>query len=141
MINSWHNWLNMTKYGKKWHENDLQDELNEYYEEKKLIKKWSELSDVVYTSTRGQYSGHDIKFPFSKWRLYLGLIYMYPKYTGRWLFFRHAGRKAGSLEDIHEVRNPKKVKKLEQIAQRNNLEVDDFIKICNEQIKHWPLLP
>lgn len=75
MINSWHNWLNMTKYGKKWHENDLQDELNEYYEEKKLIKKWSELSDVVYTSTRGQYSGHDIKFPFSKWRLYLGLIY------------------------------------------------------------------
>ena len=141
MINKWHDWLGMVKYDKAWHENDLQDELKEYYEENHLLKKWSELSDVVYTCTRGRWSGYNVPFPFNKWQFYLGAIYMFPKCTGRWLFFRSAGRKSGCKKDIHEVRNPRKIHKLHTIAKRNNLDKIKFQKTCEYQLKYWVLLP
>lgn len=141
MINAWHSWLDMKKFDKKWHENDLADELAEYNEETKLFKKWSELSDIVYTCTRGRWGGFEIKFPFSKWKFYLGAMYMFPKYTLRWLFFRSAGRKAGAKHDLHEVRNPKKTHKLHTIAERNNINPELFQQICEKQLNRWILLP
>lgn len=141
MINYWHNLLQMKKFDKTWHENDLADELAEYYEETKILKKWSELSDVVYTCTRGRWAGYEISFPFSKPLYYLGIIYMIPKYTDRWLFFRHAGRKLGAVHNLHEVRNPKKTYKLHVIAERNGLDKEKFQHQCEKQLKFWPLLP
>ncbi len=141
MINKWHSWLAMTKHDKLWHQNDMTDELDEYYQETKIIKKWSELSDVVYTYTRAKWSGHNLLFPFSNWQFYLGLIYMLPKYTGRWLFFRRAGQKAGCLKAVHEVRNPHKTYKLQTIARQYQIDVDKFQQICQKQLKYWPLLP
>jgi hypothetical protein len=131
----------MVKYDKSWHENDLADELEEYYEETRLVKRWSELSDVVYTCSRARWSGYNLKFPFSKTKFYLGAIYMFPKYSGRWLFFRSAGKKAGAKYPIHEVRNPKKSHKLHQIAERNNIDKDKFQVICEKQLHYWLLLP
>ncbi len=131
----------MKKYNKKWHDDDLADELEEYNEESKILKKWSELSDVVYTCTRGRWSGYNIIFPFSKWQFYLGVIYMIPKYTGRWQFYRSAGRKLNAVNDLHEVRNPKKTAKLVQIAERNNLDPKEFQAVCEKQLKYWPLIP
>ena len=96
MINKWHTLLGMKKFDESWHENDLADELAEYHDEKQLFKKWSELSDVVYTCTRGKWSGHNLVFPFAHWQYYIGIVYMIPKYTGRWLFFRSAGKKTNS---------------------------------------------
>lgn len=141
MINLWHNLLGMKKYDKKWHVNDLHDELKEYQDETNLLKKWSELSDVVYTTTRGRWSGHNMVFPFKKWQYYLGIIYMIPKYTLRWLFFYRAGNKIKSPKPIHEVRNPRKTHKLHLIAERNDIDKNDFQKICEKQLKYWPLLP
>jgi hypothetical protein len=83
MINAWHGLLQMRKFDKTWHKNDLADELAEYHEETKFFKKWSELSDVVYTCTRGRWSDYEITFPFSKSFYYLGIVYMIPKYTSR----------------------------------------------------------
>ena len=140
MINKWHDLLRMTKYDKAWHEQDLADELGEYNEETNLFKKWSELSDVVYTCTRGRWSGYDIKFPFSYGKFSLGLIYMIPKYSGRWLFFRSAGRKAKSATALHEVRNPRKIHKLNHIAKKYDIEPKLFQEICEKQLKYWPLL-
>lgn len=140
MINKWHDYLGMVKHDKKWHENDLKDELLEYEEESSLFKKWSELSDVVYTCTRGRWSGHNLKFPFSIWQFYLGASYMFPKYTFRWWFFKAAGRKLGANE-VHEVRNPKKIAKLHQIAERNNINKIKFQNVCEKQLKYWILLP
>lgn len=131
----------MEKFDRKWHEVDLAEELAEYYEETRLLKKWSELSDVVYTYTRGRWGGYTIAFPFSQWRFALGVIYMIPKYSGRWLFFRSAGKKAGALREIHEVRNPKKTHKLHTIAERYRLEPKDFQAICEKQLRYWILLP
>jgi len=71
----------------------------------------------------------------------IGVLYMFPKYTGRWLFFRSAGKKAGSTKPVHEVRNPKKTHKLHQIAERNNIDKDKFQVICEKQLRYWILLP
>jgi len=141
MINKWHSWLDMKKFDKSWHEEDLADELAEYHEETKLLKKWSELSDVVYTCTRGRWDGHDIAFPFKKWQFYVGAVYMFPKYSLRWLFFRSAGRKAGANHDLHEVRNPRKTHKLHKIAERHDIDKKTFQHICEQQLKRWLLLP
>lgn len=141
MIQKWHTWLDMPKHDMTWHLNDLNDEMNEYDEEQKLFKKWSELSDVVYTCTRGKWSGHEIKFPFSKTKFYIGSVYMFPKYTGRYLFFRRAGKKAGAANKLHEVRNPKKVHKLHFIAENHGIDKEQFQQICEKQLKYWILLP
>jgi len=141
IVNKWHKFLGMTKHDKKWHKQDMADELAEYYEETKLINKWSELSDVVYTCSRAKWSGHNLKFPFSNFKYALGLIYMFPKYTGRWLFFRSAGKKAQSTKQLHEVRNPKKVHKLHHIANKYDIDPELFQGICEKQLKHWVLLP
>src|SRR4051794_15827270 len=103
MINAWHGWLAMPKFDRAWHERDFADEVAEYHEQTKLLRKWSELSDVVYTCTRSKWSGHQIQFPFKRWQFYVGAMYMIPKYSGRWLFFRAAGKKVGSEHEIHEV--------------------------------------
>ncbi len=141
MINKWHAWLGMRSHTKTWYEKDMVDEINEYSEELKLFKKWSELSDVVYVYTRSKWNGHELKFPFKKWQYYIGIVYMLPKYTDRWLFYRIAGRKAGAIEGLHEVRNPKKTHKLHHIAKKNSLNEKKFQSICEKQLKYWPLLP
>ena len=141
MIQKWHTWLDMPKHDKKWHIDDLNDELAEYYEKQSIIHKWSELSDVVYTCTRGIWSGHDIVFPFSKLHYVIGIIYMIPKHTSRYLFYKAAGKKAGSKIELHEVRNPKKTYKLHHIAEKYNIDKDKFQAICEKQLKYWLLLP
>jgi hypothetical protein len=141
MTKLWHNMLNMPKEDRAWHERDMADEMAEYFEDQNLIMKWSELSDVTYTCSRGRWSGHDMKFPFARWQYALGLVYMYPKYTSRWLFFRRAGKKLGASKSVDEVRNPRKVAKLHSIAERYGLDKDDFQNVCAKQLKYWPLLP
>lgn len=141
MIEKWHTLLGMEKHDSAWYESDLEDELAEYYNEQKLIAKWSELSDVVYVCTRAMWSGSYIPFPFTKSLLYLGMIYMIPKYTGRWLFFRAAGKRMKAQRIIREVRNPKKTHKLHLIADENGVNAQTFQEICEKQLKYWPLLP
>lgn len=131
----------MVRYDHAWHKQDLSDELAEYHEETKLLMKWSELSDVVYTCSRGKWSGYDMDFPLKKWQYPVGVIYMIPKYTLRYWFFRQAGKKAGTQEIIREVRNPKKTHKLHIIAERNNVDAKKFQMICERQLRYWPLLP
>jgi len=131
----------MPKYDLEWHINDLADEMAEYHEEQKLLKKWSELSDVVYTCTRGKWSGHEVEFPLKNWQYGVGTIYMFPKYSLRYAFFRRAGKKAGSAKKLREVRNPKKVHKLHLIAEKHNLSKEEFQQICEKQLKYWVLLP
>jgi hypothetical protein len=141
MLNKWHDWLAMPRENLAWHRSDIDDELTEYEQEKNLFKKWSELSDIVYTSTRAQWTDHKLDFPLSKSKYFIGLIYMYPKYSSRFLFFKRASKKAGAKNPIHEVRNPKRIAKLEEIAGRNGLDKDKFLKVCKNQLRFWPLLP
>ena len=87
-INLWHTILDMPKYDEEWHRQDIEDELKELRGAKGFLDTWSEKSDLVYTYTRAKWSGHhNIIFPKGKLDFLIGLVYMFPKYTLRWLFF------------------------------------------------------
>lgn len=135
----WHNLLNMPKFDRTFHQQDIDDELKEFHEEKGIIPVWSEASDLVYTYTRGKWSGHrDLQFPIAWYWYPIGALYMYPKYTFRWMFFRKIGNKFG--KKIIEVRNPKKVEKLHVLAERYGIEKYAFANECKKLLKWWPLL-
>lgn len=140
-IMPWHDALDMVKFDAEWHRQDMADEFLELQEAEGLIATWSELSDVAYTYGRSKWTGHDTALPISKPKYYIGLIYMYPKYTLRYAFFRSAGKKAGATTKLREVRNPRKTHKLHTIAERYNIDKDEFQKICESQLRYWPLLP
>lgn len=139
ILNAWHNWLDMKQFDRQWHVDDIADELQEYREARGLVDRWSELSDVVYTTTRARWVGFDdVPFPLARWQYYIGMIYMFPKYTLRWLFFRRVGRRFG--KEVHEVRNPRKVHKLCTIAKRYDIDAQAFTKMCEHQMKFWVFL-
>jgi hypothetical protein len=137
LINKWHDMLDMPKYDEAWHKQDIADELAEYEEASGLIDTWSELSDIAYTYTRAKWSGHNtIMFPLSKTKLGIGLLYMFPKYTLRWRFFRKLGHQFDTSLHISEVRNPKKVEKLKVIAEKYNLDPQQFTEKAQALMKN-----
>jgi hypothetical protein len=141
IYNAWHTKLDMPKYDLDWHKQDIQDEYEELLEEKGFINRWSETSDIVYTYTRAKWSGHtELEFPLNKFQFIWGSIYMFPKYTLRWKLFRKAAQKIDPNSNITEVRNPKKIHKLDEIAERNNLDKDLFKKEVGRLLKKSILL-
>lgn len=141
LIHKWHSYLSMPKYNLDWHKNDVKEELEELKEAEGLIHKWSEVSDVVYTFTRAKWSGHkELDFPLNKVHFYIGLVYMFPKYTLRWKFFNKLGKKFDKNLNITEVRNPKKIHKLEDIAKRHNLDSEIFVNRAQKMMKWWVFL-
>lgn len=141
IINLWHSVLDMPKHDLEWHKQDIRDELEELEEAKGLIYHWSEMSDVVYTYTRAKWSGHkDIKWPLNRFFFPIGLVYMFPKYTLRWAFFRKLGNKMNSEKKLTEVRNPKKVEKLGDIARRYNLDEEKFKEEASRLMRYWMFL-
>lgn len=136
----WHNLLDMPKKDEQWHKEDIADEYTELDEARGPINRWSEYSDVVYTVTRARWDGYDFASPLSKGLFLYGSLYMFPKYTLRYLFFRQAGKKLRSSRPLHEVRNPKKTHKLHHIASKYDLDPAKFAAICEKQLRYWPLL-
>lgn len=136
----WHNLLDMEHKNEQWHKDDIADELGELNDAHGLIHRWSEYSDVVYTLTRSRWGGFTIESPLTNGQFIYGALYMFPKYTLRWLFFRRAGKKAGGKRTMHEVRNPQKVEKLAHIASKHGIPPQKFVTICQRQLRYWPLL-
>ncbi len=133
--------LGMPKYDEAWHQQDLHDELSEYREAEGWLDRWSELSDVAYTHSRAHWSGHsNIAFPFSRFQFVVGVVYMIPKYTLRWGFFRVLGHRFDSRLQISEVRNPRKLEKLDAIAKKYRLQSDAFQVEAKRLLRYWPLL-
>lgn len=141
LINKWHSVLGMPKESFDWHKADVAEELEEFKQAEGLMHKWSELSDVVYTYTRAYWSGHtDIKYPLGKKSFYPGLLYMFPKYSLRWKFYRVLGHKIDKNLKINEVRNPKKIGKLKVIALKYNLDPEQFVDEAKKLMKRWLFL-
>lgn len=129
----------MPKNDRAWHEKDVADEVAELKEAKGIISRWSEYSDVAYTATRARWSGHAIDLPISRAGYLIGLLYMFPKYTLRWLFFRRIGKTFG--KEFRMVRNPAKVEKLRALAEMNGIDPEVFIAEAKRLLRFWPLLP
>ena len=137
----WHDALAMPKYSREWHEQDIKEEYEELQEAERFIDRWSEYSDVVYTLTRSRWSGFkDLQSPLTNTQCIFGTIYMFPKYTLRYWFYKSAARKAGCKKNVTEIRNPKKVHKLREIANRYEMDADTFTDVCEKQLRYWPLL-
>jgi hypothetical protein len=131
----------MPKKDYYWHQADILEELREFKEAKGLINRWSELSDVVYTYTRAHWSGHtEILYPLNKKYFYVGLLYMFPKYSLRYGFYRVLGKQIDKKAKLKEVRNPKKIEKLEHIAKKYNLDPEEFKKEADKLMKRWVFL-
>jgi len=127
LINYCHSILNLPKQDEAWHRKDIQEELIECQEAEGFYETWSELSDLSYTYTRSIWSGYkSIKFPLSTFHLVFGIVYMIPKYTLRWYFFRKLGYQFDKNLQISEVRNPKKTEKLVDIAKKHQLDPNLF---------------
>jgi glycerol uptake facilitator-like aquaporin len=105
----------------------------------KVVAK--KVTTVSYTYSRGKWSGHNLDLPISKIGYYTGILYMYPKYTLRYLFFRRAGRKLDRGLKIKAVRNPKKTHKLHHIATSYKIDENKFQQLCQKQLKYWLLIP
>ncbi|MDD5721200.1 MAG: hypothetical protein PHT16_02000 [Candidatus Pacebacteria bacterium] len=141
IINKWHSILDMPKKDFEWHKADVLEELKEFEETRGLINKWSELSDIAYTYTRAHWSGYKtIEYPLSKISFYLGLLYMFPKYSLRWKFYRVLGQKIDKNVKMTEVRNPRKTWKLKHIALKYNLDEEQFINQAEKLMKRWVFL-
>jgi hypothetical protein len=141
LISWWHERLHMPKHDEAWHREDLADELQELKEAKGFVNRWSEYSDVAYTYTRARWSGYrSIVNPIGFWGFIWGLVYMFPKYSLRWAFYRRAGYKALPRVEMTEVRNPQKVEKLRSIAEKYGVDPAQFEAICRAQLRYWPLL-
>lgn len=142
IIRVWHGLLKMPKHDEKWHIDDISDEYQELIEARNWLEKWSELSDVAYVYSRARWSGHKtVDSPISRPYRIVGYVYMFPKYSLRFWFFRRAGKALGSVGNVREVRNPQKLHKLHHIAGKYDLPADDFAKRCQDQLRYWPLLP
>lgn len=140
LIHIWHDLLKMPKHDEAWHRQDIADELLELKEARNFLERWSELSDIAYTYTRAHWSGYKIKRPLGLGAFVWGLIYMFPKYTLRWLFYRIVGRRVDPVVKLTEVRNPKKVEKLHEIALRYHLDPIRFETEAKRLLRYWPLL-
>lgn len=142
IINLWHNRLSMPKKDESWHRDDVAEELREFNDARGFLNYWSELSDVVYTYTRAHWSSHKIiKWPLKRWQFWWGLLYMFPKYTLRWTFYRRIGARLGKPKKLTEVRNYKKEAKLRHIAKKYMLNEETFIKEVKKLSKRWFFLP
>ena len=140
LIKYWHSILDEPKESFDWHQNDVNEELQELVESNGFIHWWSELSDVAYTYTRAKWSGHKLKRPINIWLFNFGLIYMFPKYTLRWKFYNTLGKKFDKNLHITEVRNPVRIEKLDHIAKKYNLDPIKFKSEAQKLMKWWVFL-
>ncbi len=131
----------MEKFDRQWHVDDIAGEFQELQEARGFLHRWSELSDVVYTYTRSRWTGfRDIPRPVSVAAMWWGSLYMIPKYTLRYLFFRRVGTMVGVSKPLRVVRNPYKVQKLHVIARENGLDPVAFEQAAKQLLRRWPLL-
>ncbi|MFA6429685.1 MAG: hypothetical protein WCV84_04285 [Patescibacteria group bacterium] len=141
LLHLWHSLLNMPKYDRAWHEQDIADELKEYNDaHDTFLHRWSELSDVAYTYTRARWSGHDFPRPLPLHLFLIGVLYMIPKISLRWWFYRIAGKRTNPHARLHEVRNPKKIEKVRVISENYHLDTIRFEQECRKLLRWWPLL-
>lgn len=136
LIQKWFSKLELSKHDKAFFERQIADEFKELKEAKGLCNKWSELSDIVFNYARGRFDNgiQDLEFPLPYLYYYIGLVYGYPKFTLRWLFFKRVGKKFGV--SINELRNWKKVEKLKKIAQKYKIPELEFIEEVH-RISKW----
>ena len=146
VLQRWHRLLGLSrKPTQSWHQDRLQEELQELRDAKTPLERLSETSDVFFTISRATYDGFPIQelppfFTFGNIPVY---AYMFGKFTSRWAFYRAAAYLCGSphYHTVREVVNPSKDSKLDQVATRHNIDPLKFKRIACRLRRFWPLFP
>lgn len=126
-----------------WHGDRLREEEQELGEARTYLEKLSEASDVLFTISRAQHDGFDIRpLPSLYDRKYtLAYLYMVGKFSSRWLFYMTASLLLRAPHAVREVVNPTKNEKLLQVAIRHQVDPVRFTRVCLKLLRIWPLLP
>ena len=82
----------------------------------------------------------DLILPINKIEYYIGLMYMFPKYTLRWRFYYILGKKIDKKLELREVRNPDKIEKLEKIAEKYKIDKDILVSESIKLKRKWLFL-
>src|SRR4051794_27791116 len=95
LIPGWHRRLALQQYPKSWHRNDIRAEMTEYRqlsatERSCSVAAVSELSDVLFTSSRAHSAGHAVPHVSDKFStpvLSILTCYMIVKYSLRYALY------------------------------------------------------
>lgn len=138
----WFNTLNLPTKPRKNFDRYLSEELEELSLANGFWERMSEKADIVYLAHRAHWHGYaDVVCPLGKSDQITTVPYMLLKHSSRWLFYRRAGHKLDNNVHICSVRNPKKTEKLERVARQWGLDENEFIAVCQKQLRYWVLLP
>ncbi|KAL3463279.1 hypothetical protein BJX64DRAFT_287533 [Aspergillus heterothallicus] len=153
----WHRVLHLPRQPSlAWHRARIREELAERRHARNFLQRLSEMSDVLFSTSRARHDGFEIhprlfvsvfacpsRFLRSTFGLGLAYAYMLTKFTLRWGFYRTAAYFAGSPKpfEVREVVNPRKKGKLDEVAERHQIDKERFRRICARLKWVWPLLP
>eukprot|EP00798_Chlamydomonas_sp_ICE-L_P002595 gene2595-30990_t len=129
---------------RSWYRARLKDELEERSKARSRLEHLSETADVMYAMSRAEFDNHPIQTRKIHFRHISSLLYMSGKYSSRWYFYRVAAAfqtRSFAKVDVREVVNPAKDLKIQQVAERNRLDPEQFLAICKRLRHVWPLLP
>ena len=146
LLKRWHGMLGLSQQSPPtWYRDRLREELTERRIAKTPWQKFSETSDVYFSSSRAQYDGFPVrKLPsFVTSRHIPVYAYMFAKFTLRWKFYRTAAIlcNAPRYDMVREVVNPSKDQKLGEVASRHKIDPAEFKRVGRQLRRVWPLLP
>lgn len=146
LLKQWHGMLGLKRQSPpSWYRDRLREELWEPRTANTTWRRLSETSDVLFSISRAQYDGFPVrKLPrFVCSHHFLVYTYMMAKYTSRWSFYRTAAFlcNAPYYRLVHEVVNPGKDHKLNEVACRHGIDSVEFERVAHPLQRLWPLLP
>ncbi len=126
-----------------WHRARIREEFQERSEARSCLLRLSETADVVFSISRARHDGFPIA-PLSAFRSN-ALVYAYvvAKFSLRWGFYRVAASLCGRVwrGPVREVINPARDSKLADVAARQGVDVERFVRVARRLRWVWPLLP
>ncbi|KAF2759858.1 hypothetical protein EJ05DRAFT_509546 [Pseudovirgaria hyperparasitica] len=142
-------WLSILKLPRQsdlsWHQNRLHEEVEELHEAQTRLEKYSETSDVIFLVYRARHDGFDLSQPQFNDNLRPSLVHLYmvAKYTSRYGFYKMTAWlcKSGRKGAVNEVTNASKDEKLEAVARRHEMDVQEFVTVARRLRRIWPLFP
>ncbi|KAG9232900.1 hypothetical protein BJ875DRAFT_379762 [Amylocarpus encephaloides] len=145
LLRLWFRMLDLPRFpNPTWHRQRLIEELKEVEEAPTQIYKLSESSDIQFNIYRAEYEGLPIQemprftLPFPSPVVH---AYMLAKFTSRWTFYRTAAYFANAPHSVHEVINPSKDEKLNQVASRHGMNSEGFRKVTHNILRFCVLFP
>ena len=145
LLRRWHVVLGLLRHSPaSWYRDRIREELRERHTAVTPWQRLSETSDVFFSISRAQHDGCPVRklptFAIGHLPIY---AYMLAKYTSRWTFYRTLAIlcQARRYDLVCEVVNPSKDGKLDEVASRHQIDIEQFGRLGRRLRRVWPLFP